>query len=237
MNIPERIDQVKLWYHSIDLKGHVTPGMVPPEEQERKGSAIPEDLNGMTVLDIGAWDGYYSFLAEQRGAKRVVALDSFPFRQEEGYGEQSINGFLLAKEILESKVEYLVLDVHELHRLEEEFDVVFMFEVHHHLWDPILALDLVCQKCKKLLLIEGDVLGTSHPIMVSDFDPKDRTKAWRISKGLLGQMLGQRGFSAITEAYCYKTSIYAVGDVSPISGMLLAYPTERVFWRCWRQER
>ncbi len=56
------------WYHSIDLgNGIVTPGNPPDERMIEAG--LPR-LRGQTVLDIGAWDGYWSFLAEKRQAAR-----------------------------------------------------------------------------------------------------------------------------------------------------------------------
>ena len=63
-----------MWFHSIDLgNGVVTKGLgVQP-----RGAEILPDVSGRSVLDIGAWDGKYSFLAEQAGASRVVALDHY----------------------------------------------------------------------------------------------------------------------------------------------------------------
>ncbi|HEY7441177.1 MAG TPA: hypothetical protein VH701_02065, partial [Vicinamibacterales bacterium] len=69
------------WWHTIDLgNGIVTPGLDPtparlPEIQ------LPDDLSGLSVLDIGAWDGFFSFEAERRGARRVLATDSFCWGQ------------------------------------------------------------------------------------------------------------------------------------------------------------
>jgi tRNA (mo5U34)-methyltransferase len=61
------------WYHSIDLgHGIVTPGMYSPGRIfERFG--IPDRLDGLSALDIGAYDGFFSFEAERRGASRVLA--------------------------------------------------------------------------------------------------------------------------------------------------------------------
>ena len=38
---------------------------------------LPLSLAGESVLDIGAWDGFFSFEAERRGASRVVAADYY----------------------------------------------------------------------------------------------------------------------------------------------------------------
>ena len=62
------------WYHSIDLgNGVVTKGIGVQET----GTEIFPDVRGRSVLDIGAWDGKFSFLAEQAGAVRVSALDHY----------------------------------------------------------------------------------------------------------------------------------------------------------------
>src|SRR5712691_11038678 len=63
------------WYHTIDLgNGVVTKGQ--SDTIPLQGEKFP-DVKGKSVLDIGAWDGYYSFEAERRGAARVVALDHY----------------------------------------------------------------------------------------------------------------------------------------------------------------
>src|SRR5258708_36997845 len=99
------------WSHPIDL-GH---GVVPREwhirrrfERRLKLLQIPEDLRGWSVLDIGAWDGFFSFECERRGADRVLAIDTYAW---DTYG---MDGFLAAREILGSKVEYRRVGVHDL---------------------------------------------------------------------------------------------------------------------------
>ncbi len=80
------------WYHTIDLgNGVVTKGI---SVQETSAGVIP-DVAGKSVLDIGAWDGKFSFLAEQHGASRVVALDHYAwgvdFVARGAYWEECIN--------------------------------------------------------------------------------------------------------------------------------------------------
>src|SRR6185436_11277205 len=67
------------WYHSIELApGVVTPGRKPAEEWQQQLQALRlPDLHGKTVLDIGAYDGFFSFAAERLGAARVTALDHY----------------------------------------------------------------------------------------------------------------------------------------------------------------
>src|SRR5262245_53605468 len=73
---------------------------------------IPEDLTGKTVLDIGAWDGFFSFEFERRGAKRVLAIDTY------AWDKGGLDCFLLARAHFNSKVDYQRLDVHDLSKEE-----------------------------------------------------------------------------------------------------------------------
>src|SRR5262245_16932913 len=70
--IRERVKAVPFWWHSVDLgEGIVTPGHKTRDLlwQELASLRLPA-LTGKTVLDIGAWDGYYSFEPESGGAAR-----------------------------------------------------------------------------------------------------------------------------------------------------------------------
>ncbi|MBT7362842.1 MAG: hypothetical protein HN813_12755, partial [Rhodospirillaceae bacterium] len=70
-----RIADFPYWYHRIELTdGVVTPGWAPIDAASYR---IPDDLTGKRVLDIGAWDGYWSFEALKRGAEQVIAIDDF----------------------------------------------------------------------------------------------------------------------------------------------------------------
>jgi tRNA (mo5U34)-methyltransferase len=95
------------WFHQIDLgNGLITPGA---DRSSRKLATIglPDDLCGKTVLDVGAWDGFFSFEAERRGAARVVAIDPNAWRAPIGPDNpwSGQEGFNLARRVLGSKVE------------------------------------------------------------------------------------------------------------------------------------
>src|ERR1700712_3578633 len=81
------------WWHTMDLgDGIVTPGASKSAETLPR-LQMPANLAGRTVLDVGAWDGFFSFEAERRGASRVVATDSFCWSGS-GWGTKA--GFELA---------------------------------------------------------------------------------------------------------------------------------------------
>src|SRR5205823_2308884 len=73
------VEEVQAWHHSIDLgDGVITPGGKTPAHHhyDLERLRLP-DLKDKSVLDVGAWDGYYTFMAEGAGARRVVALDHY----------------------------------------------------------------------------------------------------------------------------------------------------------------
>ena len=138
------------WYHSIELpSGEVIPGLQTIDQLRfrLRQFAIPEDLSGKRVLDIGAWDGWFSFELEKRGAS-VLAVDAVENEK-----------FLVARQLLNSRVEYLVADVYDLRPSElGKFDVVLFLGVLYHLKHPLLGLERVCAMSKDLACIESYVI-------------------------------------------------------------------------------
>jgi tRNA (mo5U34)-methyltransferase len=142
--------KAKTWYHKIEIApGVFTPGIYDPTPLLGKMN-FPADLTGKSVLDIGAYDGFFTFEAEKRGAAKVVAVDQHPIDHM---------GFALAQRLLESKAEYHVASVYDLSpAVFGTFDVVLFFGVLYHLRHPILAFDKIHSVCKDSLLVESQVL-------------------------------------------------------------------------------
>ena len=143
------------WFHSIDLgHGVVTPGCDRSSEKLDQVQ-LPENIEGQAVLDIGAWDGFFSFEAERRGADRVVAVDSYCWGGE-GWGNQ--DGFNLARRVLNSQVEDFELEVLDLspERIGT-FDVVLFLGVLYHMKRPQDALERVASVTRDLLILETHV--------------------------------------------------------------------------------
>ena len=114
---------------------------------------IPEDLTGWSVLDIGAWHGYFSFECERRGADRVLAVDRFAWDR---FGMEE---FLAAHRRLNSRVEYEHLDVHDLDaKTVGGFDLVLFLGVFYHLRNPVAALEQIASVTNRLLICETHVL-------------------------------------------------------------------------------
>ena len=158
----EEVAKIK-WWHPIDLgHGIVTPGIdvTPARLAEIR---MPDDLSGRTVLDIGAWDGFFSFEAERRGAERVLATDSFCW---DGGGWGTKKGFELARRARASRVEDKTIQVLDVSPdTVGTFDVVLFLGVLYHMRHPLLALERVASVTKGLLIMQTqvDMLAVARP--------------------------------------------------------------------------
>ncbi|MGZ4269516.1 MAG: class I SAM-dependent methyltransferase [Solirubrobacteraceae bacterium] len=134
-------DAVPLWFHTFQLApGVYTPG-VARDHRYRLPALAPERFAGRRVLDVGAFDGFYSFLAEARGARRVVAIDNEQYidwvRGRFGVALEAGAGFRAVHGLLGSRVDYRRVDAFDVARLGESFDVVLCFGMLHRVSDPI----------------------------------------------------------------------------------------------------
>jgi tRNA (mo5U34)-methyltransferase len=138
-DLEQEIRALGPWFHNLNLGGVQTApehflGDYPRVNFHRFAAALPEDLRGKTVLDIGCNAGFYAFEMKRRGASRVVAIDSSP-----RYLAQA----RLAARVLGIDVELRELDVYRVAELGERFDLVVFMGVLYHLRHPLLALDLL----------------------------------------------------------------------------------------------
>jgi tRNA (mo5U34)-methyltransferase len=138
-----------VWHQRFEL----APGVVTPGENDivwlLNEAAIPDDMSGMTALDIGTTNGGAAFELERRGAERVVAIDIEDPRHY---------GFDVLSEFVGSGVEYVRASTYEAAAvLDERFDVVLFLGVLYHLRHPLLALDNVAELVRGEAFIETAV--------------------------------------------------------------------------------
>ena len=193
------------WFHSIDLgHGIVTPGR---DESGRKLGwiGLPEDLRGLSVLDVGAWDGFFAFEAERRGAERVLAVDG-PAWGEPAWGPGGFGtraGFELARGALGSAVEDRELALEAIApETVGRFDVVLFLGVLYHLKHPWLALERVASVCDGLLIVEthADLLDLGRPAMALYPGAElagDGSNWWGPNLAALEAMLREEGFARV----------------------------------------
>jgi tRNA (mo5U34)-methyltransferase len=138
------------WWHSFKLPdGRHVEGVCSVEGLQRRLAVhpIPDDLSGMRVLDIGAWDGWFSFEMERRGAD-VMAVDVWDNPR-----------FHQMKAALNSRVEYRQLDVFDLTPARVgQFDIVLFMGVLYHLKHPLLALERICAITRGMAVVDSFVL-------------------------------------------------------------------------------
>lgn len=191
------------WYHTIDLgQGVVTPG-VDDTPGRLVRLRLPDTLAGRSVLDIGAWDGFFSFESEKRGASRVVAADHYAWHGQ-GWGTgQGKAGFDLARTVLDSRVEDVDVDVLDLTPERVGlFDVTLFLGVLYHVPNPLLALERVAAVTKRLLILETvvDMVGIGRP--AAAFYPGrelngDPTNWWGPNPAAVVGMLEAVGFDRV----------------------------------------
>lgn len=154
------------WFHSYDFGGgEIAKGSKPLSILKREADAFfSEPIAGMTVLDIGAWDGYFSFEAERRGAADVLATDHFCWS---GPGWGSKAGFDYAHAKFKSHVRSLDVDVFALDPAKlGVFDVTLFLGVLYHLKNPFGGLEQVSRMTRTYAVIETAVAELDHPAAV-----------------------------------------------------------------------
>lgn len=157
--IERRVRELGQWFHNLDLKGVQTApdhflGDYPRIKWQRFAHAIPADLTGRTVLDIGCNGGFYALEMKRRGAERVVAVD---------YDDAYLAQAKFAAEVMGADIEFAKLSVYDVAALKERFDLVIFMGVLYHLRHPLLALDLIREHVAgDLLLFQSMLRGTQE---------------------------------------------------------------------------
>jgi tRNA (mo5U34)-methyltransferase len=217
--IQQRIAELGEWFHNINLRGHLTApdhflGDYPAIKWRRFAAALPADLHGRTVLDVGCNGGFYSIEMKRRGADRVVGVD---------WDERYLAQARFAAEISDVDVEFRRLSVYDVAELQERFDVVLFMGVLYHLRHPLLALDLLHEHVTRDLLVFQSMLrgaatvepvASDYPITEANvFDrpgfPKlhfverkysgDETNWWIPNRAAAEAMLRSAGYAIVSQ--------------------------------------
>jgi tRNA (mo5U34)-methyltransferase len=158
--IEQRIAELGDWFHNFDLHGHPTAphhflGDYPAVKWRGFANAVPADLRGRTVLDVGCNAGFYSIEMKRRGADRVVGID---------WDDRYLAQARFAAEMLDVDIELRKLSVYDVAALGERFDVVLFMGVLYHLRHPLLALDLLHAHVTRDLLVFQSMLRGSDAV-------------------------------------------------------------------------
>jgi tRNA (mo5U34)-methyltransferase len=158
------VDRLGPWFHNLHLPGGVETrpgdpyyGDFPRNKWETIAPVLPADLTGLTALDIGCNSGFYSFELAKRGAT-VLAVDIDQHYLAQARWAAGVFG-------VSDRVTFRQMQVYDLARVPETFDIVWFMGVFYHLRYPTLALDIVAQKARRTLVFQ--TLTTPDPAEVA----------------------------------------------------------------------
>jgi tRNA (mo5U34)-methyltransferase len=161
-----RIEELGPWFHNMWLNGIQTApehflGDYPEVKFANFRHVLPDDMTGMTVLDIGCNAGFYSMEMKRRGAERVLGIDT-----DERYLRQA----RFAAKVNEIDIEFRRLAVWDVATLKERFDLVIFMGVLYHLRHPLLALDLIHEHVARNLMLFQSMQRGSREIVTPKLD-------------------------------------------------------------------
>lgn len=202
------------WYHRIELPhGIVTPGVLPAYPENYK---LPLDLTGKRVLDIGAYDGYWTFECLKRGAAHVHAVDNFTDTIHEGERRSWAQLRLCAEALgYQDRILCEEKDLLSMFGAGRRYDVILFLGALYHVRHPLLALDIIYDLLKPggLLMVESHISDDWSPYnighqgngdsMVMEFYPdaqlaENPTNWWGPTMRVIGCMLRTAGFINVT---------------------------------------
>lgn len=107
---------------------------------------MPDDLTDKAILDVGCADGFFSFEAEKRNAKTVVAIDLRPRES-----------FLFCHKALNSNVIYDQSEDLSIPSGLYISDIVLCYGVLYHVKSPLIAMENLSNWTKEMCLLETAV--------------------------------------------------------------------------------
>ena len=241
--IRTRADALGPWFHNMNLNGVWTApdhflGDYPGVKFRRFADALPADLTGKSVLDIGCNGGFYAIEMKRRGAARVLGVD---------FDEDYLAQARFAAAVTGQDIEFAKLSVYDLGALGERFDLVIFMGVLYHLRHPLLALDIIHDSVAKDLMLFQSMQRGSPAVdpVAEDYDffdaahfdspgyPKmhfiehrysgDPTNWWAPNAACSAAMLRSAGFSIVAHPeeevfLCRREELEAPGAVYPVRG-------------------
>jgi tRNA (mo5U34)-methyltransferase len=209
------LDEVPFWFHTFALNREhdiYTPGAAV--DHRYRVPILPEDFSGLSVLDVGAFDGFYAFVAEARGAERVLAIDNEQYvqwvRARWDVPLRGGEGLEAIARLLSSRVEYRRADAFELDEEDERFDLIYCFGILHRVDDPLGLLRCLREHLNKdgRLLVEthgvgGDEGAGRGVVCVAgsgEVYPGDEFVFWRFTSGGLSRLGRHAGFGQLDVA-------------------------------------
>lgn len=173
--VRQQIKELGPWFHNIYLPDgtQTAPehflGDFPSFKWDEIKAAVPDDLDGWRVLDIGCNAGFYSIELAKRGAE-VLAIDL-----DEHYLKQA--RWVAQQFGLEEKISFKKMQVYDLAQKQEKFDLIWFMGVFYHLRYPLLALDILAEKTKRMMMFQTLTMPGMEVVEVEeDYNINQREK-------------------------------------------------------------
>ena len=234
MSLQDRVAAVPFWFHKIELPGVTTPGFYPVDPALYE---VPADLTGLRVLDVGAWDGYWSFEAAKRGASEVLAIDDFSDAKTADLIPRSDlpdwHTFDLCRDALGyTNVRRETMSVYEVTPERcGTFDVVLFFGVLYHLRHPLYGLERISSVCRKAIYVESAICD-EHSAYLGRVKGLDTTRP--VMEFLPGKQLGGNASNWwLPSATCIAAMLADVGFGKAIGSLVLAITDDADYRRCF----
>jgi len=207
--ILNKIKEFSPWYHNIDLgNGIWTGGFKGEPEKSYKCTgllnAIPKDLTGKTVLDLGCNAGFFSLICKERGAKYVLGID---------YGDVNIERAKFCANVRNLDIEYRLMSVYDVSSLNQKFDLVLFIGLLYHLEHDKYkkVLDDVSELCKDIIIFEtiGYTTELKNPIpMVLKVDDTEVCGHQHMNVAAIEEALTTRGFKHVSPIFVGGRTAY-----------------------------
>ncbi len=216
--IEARVRALAPWFHHMRVGGVWTApdhflGDYPAVKWRHYADALPADMHGLTVLDIGCNAGFFAQAMKRRGAARVVGIDPDPRYLAQARFAAEVEGLA---------IEYRQLSVYDVALLRERFDIVLFLGVFYHLRHPLLALDLVHEHVARdhlvfqtlqrggdaIMAVDDDYPFTEHAVFEQPGYPRlhfiehryagDPTNWWAPNRSAVEALLRSAGFAILS---------------------------------------
>lgn len=171
--VEQEVAELGPWFHNLHLPDgtQTAPehplGDFPSFKWRQLRQAIPRDLSGWRVLDVGCNAGFYSFELARRGADVLgIDMDERYLRQARWAAEQYE---------LQDQVDFERMQVYDLLHVDDAFDLVLFMGVFYHLRYPVLALDILAARTKRLMVFQSITMPGAPAVNVPyDLSMEDR---------------------------------------------------------------
>ncbi len=176
------------WYHSVDVgDGLVTPGDYDFRDRISE-YPFPEDMRGMTALDVGSATGFFAFEFERRGAD-VTSVElpsaadwdmiwsdrsSIVSKRMARHGLSTVEQldwacthgpFEFCRRLRNSNVRRVLSRIYDLTPEKlgcNQFDFIFLGDILRHLFSPLTALNVLAPLCRKEMVISLSLVDLPH---------------------------------------------------------------------------